>query len=109
LAQHFPHVSSGYDAECIACVNRLAVFHVEALHSAALRRANFVLHFHRFHNEQALARLDLLAHFDKHADHFAWHGSDDLLPPFRFNCAMTPAMPRARIYNLGGEFLQSSL
>jgi hypothetical protein len=56
-----------------------------------------------------LAGFDSISRLDENADDFAGHGSDNLLPAFGFECAMTPTAPPAWIGNLGGELLQSSL
>lgn len=57
--------SSGNDAEHLPGVDRLAFFDVKALDRATLWRANFVLHFHGFDNQEALTRCDFVSGLDK--------------------------------------------
>jgi len=82
---------------------------VKALDGAAFRRANFVLHFHGFDNQEALAGFDFVSRLDEEADDFTGHGGDDLLAALGFEGTMAPAAPGPRIGNLGGELLHGSL
>ena len=49
----------------------------DRLHGAGTRRADLVLHLHGLHGQQALARLDRLAHGDPQPDHAARDLSTD--------------------------------
>lgn len=82
---------------------------MEALERAGLGRANFVLHFHGFHDEEPLTGFDFFAGLDEDADDFAGHGSYDLLAAFEIEGAAATATPRAGIGDFGGEFLQIRL
>jgi hypothetical protein len=102
-------IKSGNDAEYFAGVNGLAFFDVKPFDNTTFRRTDFVLHLHRFHDDEALAGLDFVSRFDKDANNFAWHGSDYLLAALGFERAMPAAPPGPRIRNLGGEFLEADL
>jgi hypothetical protein len=102
-------IKSGNDAEYLAGVNGLPFFDVKPFDYATFRRTDFVLHLHRFHDNEALAGLDFVSRFDKDANNFAWHGSDYLLAALGFERTMPTASPGPRISNLGGEFLEAGL
>jgi hypothetical protein len=104
-----PYGGSGNDAEHFTGVDRLAFYDVKALDRAAFWRANFVLHFHGFDNQKALARFDLVSCLDEDTHDLARHGSEDLLAAFGFECAVPTAAPGAGIDNFGGEFLETCL
>ena len=102
-----PHGGSGNDAEHFPGVDRLAFFDVKALDRAAFWRANFVLHFHGFDNQEALARLDFVSCLDEDTHDLARHGSEDLLAAFGFECTVPAAAPGTGIDNFSGEFLET--
>jgi hypothetical protein len=104
-----PHRRSRNDAEHLARVHGLTFLDVQPLDGAAFGRANFILHFHSFDNEQALASFNGVTRLDENADDLAGHGSEHLLAAFGFERAMAPAAPRAGIEHLGGKFLQAGL
>lgn len=103
------HRNSGNDAEHFTGVDGLAFFGVKILDCATFRRANFVLHLHRFDNEEALAGFDFISYLDEEAHHLAGHRSDDLLAALGFPGAMPTTLPGTRIRNLRGEFLHPGL
>ncbi len=72
-------------------------------------RADFVLHFHGFDDEEPLAGFDGIAGFDEQANNFAGHRGDDLLAAFDFEGAVTATAPGAGIDDLGGEFFEAGL
>jgi hypothetical protein len=82
---------------------------METLDGAAFWRANFVLHFHRFDDKQALARFDLVSFLNEDADDFAGHGGEHLLAAFGFEGAVLAAAPGAGIDNFGGKFVKAGL
>ena len=100
---------SGNDAEHFTGVDRLAFFDVKALDRAAFWRANFVLHFHGFDNQEALARFDSVPCLDENTDDLARHGSEDLLAALGFACTVPTAAPGAGIDNFGGKLLETCL
>ena len=104
-----PHGGSGNDAEHFTGVDRLAFYDVKALDRAAFWRANFVLHFHGFDNQEALARFDLVSCLDEDTHDLARHGSEDLLAALGFECTVPTAAPGTGIDNFGGEFLETCL
>ena len=103
------HGGSGNDAEHFTGVDRLAFFDVKALDRAAFCRANLVLHFHGFDNEEALTRLNFVSCLDEDTDDLARHGSEDLLAAFGFECTVPTAAPGSGIDNFGGKFLETGL
>jgi hypothetical protein len=96
-------------SEDVAGVDGLAFFGLDALDLAFFRRANFVLHFHGFDNNETLARFDFVADLHEETDDFAGHGSDDLLAAFGFEGALFSATPGARIADIGLEFMWAGL
>ena len=95
--------------EDLAGDDGLAFLREQALDCAGFGGADFVLHFHSFHDEQALACGDLVAEFDEQANDFSRHGSGDLLAAFDFVVAVSAAAPGAWIDELGGEFVMAGL
>ena len=84
-------------------------FGEQALDSATFGRANLILHFHGFDDQQALARFDYVAHMREETNDFPGHGRDDLLAALGFDGAVTASVPGARIDHLGDEFAVSGL
>ena len=80
---------------------------MEFFYDAGLWGFDFVLHFHGFDNEEALAGFDFVSSFDEKADYFAGHGSDNLLAAFGFDSAVPAAAPDARVGDLGFEFARA--
>src|SRR5437016_3538410 len=101
--------SSRNYTKSFAGVDGLAFLGQDPLNRAAFGRANFVLHFHGFDNEQALAGFDMFSFFDEKAHHFAGHRRKDLLPALGFDAAVAAAAPGARIDDLGDEVLPAGL
>src|SRR5690348_7913161 len=79
--------SSRNYTKSFAGVDGLAFLGQDALDRTILGRTNFVLHFHGFDNEQALAGFDMVSFFDKKTHHFAGHGRKNLLSAFGFDGA----------------------
>ena len=67
------------------------------------------MHLHGFYYEQTLAGFYFVSCLDEQPHYFPWHGGDDLLAPFGFQSAVTPAAPGARIENFGDEFVVPGL
>ena len=107
LLPFFP--SSVYPGQNFAGVDCLTFLHQQSLDHAGFRRANFVLHFHGFHNQKTLADFDGFAGFHENANNFSGHGRDDLLAAFGFDRAMAAAAPGAGIDDLGNEFFATGL
>src|SRR5262249_52389446 len=84
-----------------AGVHRLAFRRAEFFDPAALGRADFVLHFHRFDDHKTLACFDRVTLPDEQTHHLARHGSRNLLGPFRLERTVPAATPGARVGNLG--------
>jgi hypothetical protein len=101
--------SSVHPSEHFTCVDGLAFLCEEALDDAGFGRADFILHFHSFDNEEPLAGLDGVAGLDEKANDFAGHGGNNLLAAFGFKGAVTTAAPGAGIEDFGGEFLEAGL
>jgi len=95
--------------EGFAGVDGLAFLGHNAFDGAALGRADFVLHFHGFDNQQALAGFHVVSCFDEKTHDFAGHGGNDLLAAFGFDAAVAATAPGARIDDFGGEFLRAGL
>ena len=87
--------------EDFAGIDGLAFFGEEFFDLSAFGRANFILHFHGFDDEQALTGFDEVALLDEQANHFTGHGCGDLLAAFGFDGAMTATAPGARVGHFG--------
>ena len=81
-----------------AGVDRLPFGDGDVAHTAIASRAQFVLHFHRFDDNQALAGLHIVAGFDEHAHDFARHRRNEALRPHRVRgrAVFLPTPERAR-------------
>src|SRR5580704_11120536 len=95
--------------EDVAGVYGLAFFGLEFFYGAGFWGFDFVLHFHGFDDEEALAGLDFVAGFDEETNHFAGHGGDDLLAAFGFDGAVFAAAPGARVGYFGFELVGAVL
>jgi hypothetical protein len=87
----------------------LAFFGLEFFYGAGFRGFDFVLHFHGFDDEEALAGFDFVAGFDEETDDFAGHGGGDFLAAFGFDGAVFAAAPGARVGDFGFEFVRAVL
>src|SRR5207245_11691911 len=97
------------DAENFTGIDGLAFLDLDALDRYTFRRADFVLHLHRFHDQQTLIRFHFFTCPNQHANHLAGHGRDDLLTAFRLHAAVPSSPPRAGINDFGGEFESAAL
>jgi len=95
--------------EDVAGVDGLTFFGLEAFDFAFFGGANFILHFHGFDDDQALAGFDFVADFYEKADDFAGHRGEDLLTAFGIERSQFFGTPGAGIADLGVEFVRAGL
>jgi hypothetical protein len=95
--------------EDVAGVDGVAFAGEELFDGAGFGGFYFVLHFHGFDDEEALAGFDFVAGFNEKADDFAGHGGEDLLAAFGFGGALFASAPRARVGDFGFELVRAVL
>lgn len=80
-------------------VDCLALFDQQPLDHARFRRANFILHLHRFDNEQSLPGLDAFTRSHQEPNDFPRHWCDHLLAACCFERSAAVPSPLPRVAN----------
>src|ERR1700719_3237057 len=84
-----------HPGEHVSRIHCQPLFRKKFFDPPAFWRTDFVLHFHRFHNQQSLPHFDRVSFTHQNPHNFSRHGRGDLLAPFHFECAVPSAAPHA--------------
>jgi hypothetical protein len=95
--------------EDFAGVYGLAFFGQEAFDLSTFGRANFILHFHGFDDEESLSGFDGFTRGHQNANNFARHGRENFLAAFDFDGALPATAPGAGVDHLSGKFVGAAL